>query len=104
MKYETLKSYSLFFKISDRAVVVVIVWWLNLQLPMQVEHITTKVVRSNHGHGEINSIQHYVIKFASALWPVGDFLRVLRFQPQINPTATIVESGVKHHTLTQNLK
>jgi hypothetical protein len=42
MKYETLKSYSLFFKISDRAVVVVIVWWLNLQLPMQVEHITKK--------------------------------------------------------------
>jgi hypothetical protein len=34
-----------------------------------------------------------VIKFASALWPVGDFLRVLQFQPQINPTATIVESG-----------
>ena len=73
-------------------------------MPMQSVPTTTKVVSLKPTHGEVNSIQHYVIKFASALLPVGDFLRVFRFQPQINPTATIVESGVKHHTLTQNLR
>jgi hypothetical protein len=39
--------------------------------------ITTKVVSSNPVHGEVYSIQHYVIKFASDLRYVGDFLRVL---------------------------
>jgi hypothetical protein len=45
------------------AVVVVIVWWLDLQLHVQSEPITTKVVSSNPVHGEVYSIQHYVIKF-----------------------------------------
>jgi hypothetical protein len=36
-------------------VVVVIVW---LQLPVQLVPITTKVVSSNHVHGEVYSIQH----------------------------------------------
>jgi hypothetical protein len=30
---------------------------------MQSMHITTRVVSSNPAHGEVNSIQHYVIKF-----------------------------------------
>jgi hypothetical protein len=30
---------------------VVIVWWLDLQLPMQSVHITTKVVSLNPAHG-----------------------------------------------------
>ena len=38
-------------------VVVVIVWQLNLQLPMQSVPITTKVVSSNPAHGEMYSIQ-----------------------------------------------
>ena len=42
-------------------VVVVIVWLLDLQLPMQSVPITTKVVSSNPAHGEMCSIQHYVI-------------------------------------------
>jgi hypothetical protein len=32
----------------------------------------------NLAHGEVNSIQHYVIKFVSYLRQVGGFLRVLR--------------------------
>jgi hypothetical protein len=45
--------------------VVVIVWLLDLQLPMQSVHITTKVVSLNATHGEVYSIQHYVIKFVN---------------------------------------
>ena len=35
---------------------------------MQSVHIITIVVSSNPAHGEVNSIQHYVIKFASGGW------------------------------------
>jgi hypothetical protein len=45
--------------------------------------ITTKVVSSNPVHGEVYSIQHYVIKFVSDLRHVGGFLGVLRFPPPI---------------------
>jgi hypothetical protein len=55
--------------------------------------MTTKVVSSNPAHGEVYSIQHYVIKFVSDLRHVGGFLRVLRLN------WNIVESGVKHHNL-----
>ena len=41
------------------------------------------VVSSNPTHGEVCSIQHYVIKFVNDLWQVGGFLRVLRFPPPI---------------------
>ena len=69
--------------------VVVIVWWLDLKLPVQSVPIITKVVSSNDVHGEMYSIQHYVIKFVSDLRQVGGFLRVLRFLPPIKLTATI---------------
>ena len=46
---------------------VVIIWWLDLQLPMQSVPITTKDVSSNPIYGEVYSIQHYVIKFVSDL-------------------------------------
>ena len=53
------------------AIVVVIVWQLNLQLPMMPSlPITTNVVRSNPTHCHVYSIQHYVIKFVNC------FLRV----------------------------
>jgi len=42
-------------------------------------HITTKVVSSNPAHGELYSIQHYVIKFVSDLRQDIGFLRVFRF-------------------------
>ena len=66
----------------------VIVWYLDLQLPMQSVPITTDVVNRNLGQGEVYSI-HYVIKFVSDLRQVGGFLRVLRFPPPIKLTATI---------------
>ena len=68
------------------AVVVVFVWLLDLQLPMP---ITTTVVSLNPTHGEVYSIQHYVIKFVSALRQVVGFLWVFRFPPPIKLTATI---------------
>ena len=37
---------------------------------------TTNVVSSNPVHGEVYSVQHYVIKFVSDLRQVGGFLRV----------------------------
>ena len=51
--------------------------------------ITTNVVSSNPVHGEVHSIQLYVIKFVSYLRLVGGFLRVLRFPPPIKLTTTI---------------
>jgi hypothetical protein len=63
-----------------------IVWKLDLQLHMQSVRITTKVVSLNPDHGEVYSIQHYVIKFVSDLRQVCGFLRVLRFPPPIKLT------------------
>ena len=64
---------------------VVIVWWLDLQLPAQSVPITTQGVSSNPVHGLLYSIQHYVIKFVSDLRQVGG---LLRFPPPIKLTAT----------------
>ena len=36
-------------------------------MPISVP-ITTNVVNLNHAHGEVCSIQHYVIKFAAVQW------------------------------------
>jgi hypothetical protein len=69
--------------------VVVIVWWLDLQLPVQSVSITTKVVSSNLAHMQPPIIQHYVIKFVSDLLQVGGFLWVPRFSPSIKLTAMI---------------
>jgi hypothetical protein len=43
-------------------------------------------VDSNPVHGEVYSIQHYVIKFVSDLRQVGGFLQ---FPPPVKLTATI---------------
>ena len=67
----------------NRAVVIVIVWYLDLQRPVQSVPITNKVVSSNPVHGEVYSIQHYVIKLVIDLQQAGGFLRVLRFPPPI---------------------
>jgi hypothetical protein len=48
-------------------------------VPVQSVHMTTKVVSSDHVHGEVYSIQRYVIKFVSDLRQVGGFLSVLWF-------------------------
>jgi hypothetical protein len=56
----------------------------DLQVHVHSVPLTTKVVCSNHAHGEIYSILHYVIKFISDLQQVGDFFRIFRFSPPIN--------------------
>jgi hypothetical protein len=80
------------------AVLVVIVWYLDLQLPIQSVPITTKIVSANPAHGVVYSIQHYVISFVSDLRQVSGFHRVLRFL-STNITDRHVESGVTHHSL-----
>jgi len=51
--------------------------------------ITTDVVGSTPPHGDVYSLQHYVIQFVSDLRQVGGFLQVLWFPPPIKLTATI---------------
>jgi hypothetical protein len=56
---------------------------------------TTNVVSLNPAHGEVYSIQTYVIKFVSGLRQVGGFLHVLRFPQPIKPTHDITEIFLK---------
>ena len=56
---------------------------------MQSVCIATDVVSSNSAHGEVYSIQHYVIKFASDLRQVNSLLQVLRFPQPIKLTTAI---------------
>ena len=53
-----------------------IVWLLDLQLPMQSVPTIINVVRSNTAHGEVCLIQHYVIKSVSDLRQIGGLLRI----------------------------
>ena len=62
-----------------------IVLQLDLQLPVQSVPITN-VVSLNTVHGEVYSIQHYVIKFVSDLWQASGFLMVLWFSPSFKLT------------------
>jgi hypothetical protein len=54
--------------LKKEAVVVVIVWLFDLQLPVQSMSITTKVVSSNLVHGEVYSIQHYDMYILSQIY------------------------------------
>ena len=64
--------------------------------------ITTKVVSLNPVHGEVYSIQHYVIKFhqwlAIGLWFSPGTPVFSTYKTDNNDITNIVESGVKHHT------
>jgi hypothetical protein len=44
---------------NKEAIVVMIIWYLDLQLPVQSLPIITKVVSLKPVHGEVYSIQHY---------------------------------------------
>jgi hypothetical protein len=68
---------------------IVIIWYLDLQLHVHLVPITTKFVSLNPAHGKVYSIQHYVIKFVSDMRQVDGFLQVLWFPPPIKLTATI---------------
>jgi hypothetical protein len=59
---------------------------MGFQLPVQSVPITTNVVNSNPVHGEVYSIQHYVIKFVRELRQVCGFPRST---PPIKLTAMI---------------
>ena len=67
------------------AIVVVIVWKMDLQLPVKSVPISTKkkVVSLNSAHGKVYSIQLYATEFVSDLRQVYGFLRVLLFPPLI---------------------
>jgi hypothetical protein len=56
--------------------------------------------------GEVYSTKHYVIMFASDLWQVGGFFRVLWFPPTINLRLRynwdIIESGIEHYNPNAN--
>jgi hypothetical protein len=60
--------------------------WQNNNVLRKTEY---EVVSLNSVHGEVYSIQHYVIKFVSDLRQVGGFLMVLRFPPPIKLTTMI---------------
>ena len=57
-----------------KIVVIVIICQLDLPLPVQSVHITTKVVSSNPFNGEVYLIQHYVIKFVSDLYLIQHYV------------------------------
>ena len=73
----------------------VIVWWLDLQLPRQSVPVTTEVESLNSTHGEVYSIQFYVIKFVSNLRQVVCFLP---FPPPVKLTATEILMKVASNT------
>ena len=58
-------------------------------LPVQSVPITTNVVSWKPVHGEVYSVQQYVIQFVSDLRQVGGYLWVLWFPPPIKLTTTI---------------
>jgi hypothetical protein len=78
---------------------VVIVLQLDIKLPVQSVSITNKVVSSNPVHGEVYSIQQYVIKFVSDLGQLYDFLRysVSSNKTDCHDISEILFSGVKYH-------
>ena len=62
---------------------------VGLQLLVQSVPITTKVVSLNPVHGDVYSIQHYVIAYVRGLRQVCRFFLVLWFSPPIKLTATV---------------
>jgi hypothetical protein len=69
--------------------VTLILWYLDLHLPMQLVPIIINVVSSSPAYGEVYSIHRYVINFVSDLRQVGGFIRVLRFPQPLKLIATI---------------
>jgi hypothetical protein len=76
--------------------VVVIVWWLDLQLQVQSVHSTTKIVCSNPDHDEVYSIHHFVIKCGRSV-VFSCVFHQQNWLPRYN--WNIVKSCVKHHNL-----
>ena len=68
---------------------------MDLQLHVQSVPVTTSIVSYNRVHGEVYSIQHYMIKFVSDLGQVGVFLGVPRFPPKKTDRHNITEILLK---------
>ena len=68
---------------------VVIAWWLDLQLPLQSVPITTQIVSSNSSSWRGVLDTTLCDKVFSDLRQVGGFLCALRFPPPIKLTVTI---------------
>ena len=64
-----------------------------------ISNIKYKVLSSNPVHGEVYSIQHYVIKFVIDLRQVVGFLRVLRFS---QPKKMLLKMALSIINLTPN--
>ena len=87
-------SIVLSFFVTEKAVIV---WQLDLQLPLQSVPISTKVLSLNHVHGEVYSIQSYVIKcFRDFFSPVSS-----TNQTDLHDSLNIAKSGVKYHKAKQ---
>ena len=85
--YKVCQIYSENF---SEAVAAVIIWQLDLQLPMQsVLSIPTDVVSLNLNQGEVYNSEHYVLRYVSDLRQVSGFLQVFWFPPPIKLTAMI---------------
>jgi hypothetical protein len=65
-------------------------WFCKLMYP---EDISGNFGESHYCSGEVNSIQHYVIKYVSDLWQVGGFLR-----PGLPVSST---NKTNHHDITE---
>ena len=74
---------------SLKIILLITIWELDLQLPLQLVHITIDVVSSIPAHAEVYSTHHNVIKCVSDLRHVCGLPRVLRFPPPIKLTAMI---------------
>jgi hypothetical protein len=89
------------------AIVDVILWQLDLHLPVQSVPITTEVVSFEFHSCKVYSIQHYVIAFVSDLWQVGSLSGLSDFLHQLKWSAwnnwNIVESGIQHHISNHHL-
>ena len=74
----------------------------DLQQPVKSVPITINVVRSNPVHGEVYSIQHYVIKFVSDLRQVGSFLRRGHDRMVVGFTTTFAISAYPTKVVSSN--
>ena len=75
MNYKFIYIYIIVWRVSRGAVIVVIAWFLDLQLPVKSMHITTNVVSSYPAQARCTRY-NIVIKFDSDLRQVCGFLRV----------------------------
>jgi hypothetical protein len=75
----------------ERLHYVICTFTLDIPRPIPFLHLRIEGDQRIHPlfHGEVYSIQHYVLMFVSDLWPVDGVLRVLRFPASIKLTATI---------------